>query len=233
MMNMEQNIPDLRRSKEWQIDEKLSYEFSSLGFYFSGHPFDTYRNDCKYFTHDNIVSLKRMLDSKKREHYKKGQPLIDLAGLITDVRRRGNNLAFKIDDGTALIEGIVFGEKMEKLKGMIVNNQLLFLQGKFRFDSYADMWQLVIEEVTPLEELIKTKARKLVIRCDSGFDPHKLKRILKSHTPGNCIVQLNYLTDVKQTKLTFSEEWKVNPTKKLRETLAEEIGFENFQFISG
>ena len=115
---------------------------------------------------------------------------------------------------------------------MIVNNQLLFLRGKLRYDKYADIWQLVIEEVTPLEELIKTKANKLVIRCDSGFDPQKLKQILKSHTPGNCIVQLNYLTDVKQTKLRLSEEWKVNPTKILRETLAQEIGFENFQFIS-
>ena len=230
--DIEKDIPDLRRSKEWQIDEKLGHEFSTLGFYFSGHPFDTYKNDCKYFTSDNIASLKRMLDSKKRESYSKDQSLIDLAGLITDVRRRGNNLAFKIDDGTALIEGIVFGEKIESLKGMIVNNQLLFLRGKLRYDKYADIWQLVIEEVTPLEELIKTKANKLVIRCDSGFDPQKLKQILKLHTPGNCIVQLNYLTDVKQTKLRLSEEWKVNPTKKLRETLAQEIGFENFQFIS-
>ena len=228
----DQNLPELRRAKELQVDEKLGFEYSTLGFYFSGHPFDAYRNDCKHFTRYNISSLKRMLDSKKRESYGNGNSLIDLAGLISDVKRRGNNLAFKIDDGTAMIEGIIFGEKMESLKGSIINNQLLFLRGKLRFDSYADMWQLVIEEVSQLEDLISNKAKKLVIRCDSNFNPHKLQKILKSHTPGSCSVQLNYLSDVNQTKMRLGEEWKVNPTKQLRETLAEELGIENFQFIS-
>tara|TARA_B100001559_G_scaffold139784_1_gene117390 strand:- start:5997 stop:9431 length:3435 start_codon:yes stop_codon:yes gene_type:complete len=228
----DRNLPDLRRKKELQVDEKLGFEYATLGFYFSGHPFDAYRNDCKHFTRYNISSLKRMLDSKKRESYGNNNSVIDLAGLVSDVKRRGNNLAFKIDDGTAMIEGIVFGEKMESLKGFIMNNQLLFLRGKLRFDSYADMWQLVIEEATPLEEMISNKAKKLVIRCDPNFNPKKLQNILKPHTPGNCSVQLNYLSDVSQTKMKFSDEWKVNPTKQLRETLAEELGIDNFQFIS-
>ena len=228
----EQNLPDLIRAKELQVDEKLGFEYSTLGFYFSGHPFDAYRNDCKHFTRYNISTLKRMLDSKKREGYGNNNSLIDLAGLVSEVKRRGNNLAFKIDDGTAMIEGIVFGEKMESLKGSIVNNQLLFLRGKLRFDSYADMWQLVIEEVSLLEELISNKAKKLVIRCDPNFNPKKLQKILKSHTPGSCSVQLNYLSDVNQTKMRLGNEWKVNPTKQLRETLVDELGIDNFQFIS-
>ena len=228
----DQNLPELRRAKELQVDEKLGFEYATLGFYFSGHPFDTYRNDCKHFTGYNISSLKRMLDSKKRESYGNNNAIIDLAGLVSDVKRRGNNLAFKIDDGTAMIEGIVFGERMESLKGFIRNSQLLFLRGKLRFDSYADMWQLVIEEASPLEELISNKAKKLVIRCDPNFNPKKLQKILKSHTPGKCSVQLNYLSDVNQTRMSLGDEWKVNPTKQLRETLAEELGIDNFQFIS-
>ena len=228
----DQNLPELRRAKELQVDEKLGFEYATLGFYFSGHPFDAYRNDCKHFTGYNISSLKRMLDSKKRESYGNNNAIIDLAGLVSDVKRRGNNLAFKIDDGTAMIEGIVFGERMESLKGFISNSQLLFLRGKLRFDSYADMWQLVIEEASPLEELISNKAKKLVIRCDPNFNPKKLQKILKSHTPGKCSVQLNYLSDVNQTRMSLGDEWKVNPTKQLRETLAEELGIDNFQFIS-
>ena len=228
----DQNLPELRRAKELQVDEKLGFEYATLGFYFSGHPFDAYRNDCKHFTGYNISSLKRMLDSKKRESYGNNNAIIDLAGLVSDVKRRGNNLAFKIDDGTAMIEGIVFGERMESLKGFIRNSHLLFLRGKLRFDSYADMWQLVIEEASPLEELISNKAKKLVIRCDPNFNPKKLQKILKSHTPGKCSVQLNYLNDVNQTRMSLGDEWKVNPTKQLRETLAEELGIDNFQFIS-
>ena len=57
-----------------------------------------------------------MLDSKKREGYGSNNSLIDLAGLISDVKRRGNNLAFKIDDGTAMIEGIVLAKRWRALK---------------------------------------------------------------------------------------------------------------------
>jgi hypothetical protein len=32
--------------------------------------------------------------------------------------------------------------------------------------------------------------------------------------------------------MSLGDEWKVNPTKQLRETLAEELGIDNFQFIS-
>jgi hypothetical protein len=32
--------------------------------------------------------------------------------------------------------------------------------------------------------------------------------------------------------MRLGDEWKVSPTKQLRETLAEELGIENFQFIS-
>ena len=53
----DQNLPELRRAKELQVDEKLGFEYATLGFYFSGHPFDAYRNDCKHFTRYNISSL--------------------------------------------------------------------------------------------------------------------------------------------------------------------------------
>ena len=72
----------------------------------------------------------------------------------------------------------------------------------------------------------------MVIRCDPNFNPKKLQKILKSHTPGKCSVQLNYLSDVNQTRMSLGDEWKVNPTKQLRETLADELGTDNFQFIS-
>ena len=38
--NMEKSLPQLNRTKEWKLDELLQKEFMSLGFYFSGPPFD-------------------------------------------------------------------------------------------------------------------------------------------------------------------------------------------------
>ena len=231
--NMEESLPQLKRAKEWKLDELLQKEFMSLGFYFSGHPFDTYRDDCKHLTKSSIATLKKMMETQKNGNdYSQQESLIRIAGLITTLKRRGNNYTFKIDDGTAVMEGIIFGERKDYFKDMLNNNSLLYLKGKLRFDSFADLWQFVAEDAVTIDSIVKKKATMLLIKCDSEFNPSKLKKILKSHTPGTCEIQLNYETDINHTKLKLGKEWTVSPTRELRDELTAELGSTNFQFIS-
>ncbi len=231
--NQEESLPELKRCKEWKLNELLDEEFSSLGFYFSGHPFDPYRDDCKHLTKSNIATLKKMMETQKNANgYTQQESLIQIAGLITTLKRRGNNYTFKIDDGTAVMEGIIFGERKDYFREMLNNNSLLFLKGKLRFDSFADLWQFVAEDAVTIDSIIKKKAKMLLIKCDSEFNPSKLKKILKSHTPGTCEIQLNYETDINHTKLKLGKEWTVSPTRELRDELTVELGSANFQFVS-
>ena len=231
--NQEESLPELKRCKEWKLNELLDEEFSSLGFYFSGHPFDAYRDDCKHLTKSNIATLKKMMETQKNANgYTQQESLIQIAGLITTLKRRGNNYTFKIDDGTAVMEGIIFGERKDYFREMLNNNSLLFLKGKLRFDSFADLWQFVAEDAVTIDSIVKKKAKMLLIKCDSEFNPSKLKKILKSHTPGTCEIQLNYETDINHTKLKLGKEWTVSPTKELRDELTVELGSTNFQFVS-
>ena len=115
---------------------------------------------------------------------------------------------------------------------MLNNNSLLYLKGKLRFDSFADLWQFVAEDAVTIDSIIKKKATMLLIKCDSEFNPSKLKKILKSHTPGTCEIQLNYETDINHTKLKLGKEWTVSPTTELRDELTAELGSTKFQFIS-
>ena len=205
----------------------------SLGFYFSGHPFDAYRDDCKHLTKSNIATLKKMMETQKNGNgYSQQESLIQIAGLITTLKRRGNNYTFKIDDGTAVMEGIIFGERKDYFRDMLNDNSLLYLKGKLRFDSFADLWQFVAEDAVTIDSIIKKKATLLLIKCDSEFNPSKLKKILKSHTPGTCEIQLNYETDINHTKLKLGKEWTVSPTTELRDELTAELGSTKFQFIS-
>ena len=231
--NQEESLPELKRCKEWKLNELLDEEFSSLGFYFSGHPFDPYRDDCKHLTKSNIATLKKMMETQKYANgYTQQESLIQIAGLITTLKRRGNNYTFKIDDGTAVMEGIIFGERKDYFREMLNNNSLLFLKGKLRFDSFADLWQFVAEDAVTIDSIVKKKAKMLLIKCDSEFNPSKLKKILKSHTPGTCEIQLNYETDINHTKLKLGKEWTVSPTRELRDELTVELGSANFQFVS-
>ena len=231
--NIQESLPTLNRSKEWVLSQLLKNEFTSLGFYFSGHPFDAYREDCKHLTKSNLATLKKMMDSQKNGNgYSDKESMIQVAGLITNLKRRGNNYTFKIDDGSAILEGIIFGERRDNFRDLLSNNSLLFLKGRLRFDSFADLWQFVVEDAVTINSIINKKAKTLLIKCDSKFDPERLQKILKVHTPGSCKIQLNYQTDINSTKLKLGKEWTVSPTKELRADLTAELGSHNFQFIS-
>ena len=227
-----QTLPKLRRKKEWKLNVLLLKEYQSLGFYFSGHPFDQYRKDCTYITKSPLDQLKFAMESSNGSYRSKQQNTIGLAGLATGLKRRGENLIFKLDDGTASIDVIIFGERKDNFKDLLVENAVLHLKGNLRFDAYADKWQFVAEVISGLDQLIEKKANTLLIKCDTKFDPDKLKSILQAHIPGPCKVNIHYKTDIDIYKLQLSEEWTVNATKELRDQLAVEFGSGNFQFLT-
>ena len=225
-------IPKLRRKKEWKLNVLLRNEYQSLGFYFSGHPFDPYRKDCTYITKSPIDQLKTSMEGSNGSFRSNQQKTIGLAGLVTGLKRRGENLIFKLDDGTASIDVIVFGERKDNYRDLLVENAVLHLKGSLRFDTYADKWQFVVEGISGLDQLIEKKANTLLIKCDTKFDPDKLKSILQAHIPGTCKVNIHYKTDIDIYRLQLSEEWTVNATKELRDQLTVEFGSGNFQFLT-
>ena len=227
-----QTLPKLRRKKEWKLNLLLRNEYQSLGFYFSGHPFDPYRKDCIYITKSPLDQLKANLEVSNGSLKTNQQKTMGLAGLITGLRRRGDNLIFKLDDGTASIDVIVFGERKDDFRDLLVENAVLYLSGSLRFDAYADKWQFVAEVIIGLDELIEKKARTLLINCDTQFNPDRLKSILQAHIPGSCKVNIHYKTDIDLYRLQLSEEWAVKATKELRDQLTVEFGSGNFQFLT-
>ena len=227
-----QTLPKLSRKKEWKLNVLLQNEYQSLGFYFSGHPFDPYRKDCTYITKSPLDQLKTTLEASNGSFRSNQQKMMGLAGLVTGLKRRGENLIFKLDDGTASIDVIVFGERKDNFRDLLVENAVLHLKGNLRFDAYADKWQFVVEGISGLDQLIEKKANTLLIKCDTKFDPDRLKSILQAHIPGPCKVNIHYKTDIDVYRLQLSEEWTVNATKELRDQLTVEFGSGNFQFLT-
>jgi len=227
-----QTVPKLRRKKEWKLNHLLQNEYQSLGFYFSAHPFDPYRKDCAYITKSPLDQLKSEMETSNGSFRSNQQNTIGIAGLVTGLKRRGENLIFKLDDGTASIDIIVFGERKDNFRDLLIENAVLHLKGNLRFDAYADKWQFVAEAINGLDQIIEKKAKTLLIKCDTKFDPDKLKSILQAHVPGPCKVNIHYKTDIDIYRLQLSEEWTVNATKELRDQLTIEFGYRNFQFLT-
>ncbi len=111
--------------EEWDAAQRLHEEKESLGFYFSGHPLDRYRE----ILSDIIdVDSRSLLQKKNRER-------VVLAGLISDIKvildRRGNPMAFvMVEDFHGSYELIVFSDCYNKQRDLLQLDSMVVVEGK-------------------------------------------------------------------------------------------------------
>jgi DNA polymerase-3 subunit alpha len=100
----------------WGERERLQNEKQSLGFYLSGHPFNAYREELRRFARTPLASLAPSHEP------------VTLAGVIYGVAvrnsRRGRMAVLTLDDGSARVEVVVFGELFHERRAVIQEDQV-------------------------------------------------------------------------------------------------------------
>src|SRR5690606_36145227 len=96
---------ELAKVAPWDLQTRLTEEKAALGFYFSGHLFDAWRDEVRRFAPSPLARL---------------QPARGLqwfAGVLAAVRpkmtRRGKMVYATLDDGSAQVEIAIFNELYE------------------------------------------------------------------------------------------------------------------------
>src|SRR6185369_6753737 len=101
----EEHAPQYIAVKPWGEKEQLMHEKTALGFFFSGHPYNTYKKELSRFVRRPLNQLQP------------AKELTMLAGVVVGLRalmtRRGKMLFVQLDDGTGMIEVSVFNELFE------------------------------------------------------------------------------------------------------------------------
>jgi DNA polymerase-3 subunit alpha len=198
---------DLAQVEPWEERERLSQEKSALGFYFSGHLFDAYRNEVKRFVRTSLASL---------------QPSRDLqwmAGVLTAVRtqmtRRGKMVFAVLDDGTSQIEVSIFNELFEQNRNLLREDQLLIIAGKVSHDEYSGGTRIVADSLYDLQMARESKARALCIRLNGNAHAQSLKDLLHPYRadpqngyPGTP-VEIVYDRGDARCVVRLSEDWRV------------------------
>ncbi len=101
---------------DWTFAERLSEEFTAVGFYLSGHPLDDYMGALK---RKGVVTLDEVTEQAER------QPLVaKLAGTVAGLQirksARGNRFAFcQMSDPTGAFEVTLFSESLEKAQDQL------------------------------------------------------------------------------------------------------------------
>ncbi|MDV6346475.1 DNA polymerase III subunit alpha [Nitrosomonas sp. Is35] len=224
----------LIQTEAWSEREKLHQEKIGLGYYFSGHPFDTYAAELKRFIRTRLDRL-----NPSRE------PQL-IAGIIHSVRvqmtRRGRMCVINLDDGKARVELVVFSELFDANRAWLKEDQLLIAEAKISNRNYngeeGDELRITAEQLYDLAGIRSRFARQLRISCDANTigQISSLKALLTPFTSqvqknyaNYCPVTVVYSNDLASGELELGNDWRVYLHDELLQALKAHFGDGNVE----
>jgi DNA polymerase-3 subunit alpha len=150
-------LPD---TPEWDEKTRLSGEKSTLGFYISGHPLESYRELLSEFATHTTASV-RELDSGTE---------VAIGGVITELRRRKSRkgdwwASFPFEDLEGQIEVLVFPKCFATHERDLDQERPALITG--RVESEDDRVRLIADSVCPLDELRERNVDAVQVRLEA------------------------------------------------------------------
>ena len=217
------HAPEYVAVKPWDERTQLMEEKTALGFFFSGHPFNSYKPGLARFVRRPLARIEP------------AKELVVLAGIVVGMRtqmtRRGKMLFAQIDDGTATVDVQVFNELYEAERTKIVTDGLLVVEGRVSYDDFSGGNRVVAERLMTLGEARARFARHLLLRMNGQADARKLKSLLAPFSPGPAQVRLRYRNDVAECEMVLGDGVRVRLDDELLEALAGWLAPENVEVV--
>ncbi|HET9485738.1 MAG TPA: DNA polymerase III subunit alpha [Xanthomonadales bacterium] len=214
---------ELPEVPEWPLLQRLNGERDTLGHYLSGHPTDTYG--------DWLTQLSSCPIGKADEHYRpNAQPdrrgrietPATLAGLVGNIRRRGDQMAFiQLEDGSGRIEVSFFREAFTDCAPLLTRDNVIVVEGALSLDDFSGQIVLRARRAWTLDEACERFARRVQVKLNgvrADFAQHLTER-LAPHRGGNTPVRLSYANGEAASELDLGDAWKVRASPSLLEAL--------------
>lgn len=243
MFGLVEPVAEIRASKpsdlaEWQERLLLSNEKEALGLYLTGHPFDAVRNDAKYLTDGKLSELTAEpppQTSKGQRNYAQPRRDATVAGLVVDVRRRGNRVSITLDDDSGRMEISLFSEAFHEFSHLLVKDEIVVVSGGLRYDDFIGSWTVNAKKVMHIDRVIESRAKSMILNLMPNGQGEqmlvKLHDLLLPFREGNCDVSVRYVGESAAARLSLGPEWAVRPSRELRDKLAELLGHNNVRLL--
>ena len=210
---------ELAKVAPWDLQQRLSEEKLALGYFFSAHMFDAWRDEVRRFA---STPLARLMPSRTPQWF---------AGVLAAVRvrmtRRGKMLYATLDDGTAQVEVAIFSELMDLHRGRLKEDSLIIMKGKVRNDEYSGGLSVSAEEIFDLQMAREAHAKCLHIRLNGQADAARLKQILEPFRaePASGVtgvaVEVALHRGEYACQLRLGDEWRVRMAPAMVQQLSE------------
>ena len=215
----------------------MAEEKKTLGLYLTGHPISRFSEELARFTNSRVIDI--VTATQAQSQGRAGDKTVILAGLVVAVRTRnsvrGGRMAFlTLDDRTARIELRVFGEVYEKHKQLLVDDQVLVVQGTLSHDRFSDSMRLTAERLLDIDAARGEYAQRLVLNLDASlFGNGLLDELAGALKPyrrqGQCSVWVRYSRPGARVQLVFDQSWRVLPAESLLRDLKKLVGQDKVQ----
>jgi DNA polymerase-3 subunit alpha len=231
------NMPvQMANVARWSLREQLQNEKISLGFYFSGHPYQEFEDELAHFVKLRLSEITPPSAPQNGAGRRAGKEVL-LAGMVGEIRiqqtRRGRMAIIKLEDGTGQLEVTAFNELYEASRTWIREGELLVVKGKASFDEYSGSMRVTAEEVFDLASARAASAKRLEIICSTNT-PVRIQQLsekLKPWCGGKCPVVLHYSNLIASAPMRLGEAWQVSLPDLLINDLRTLLGEDNVRIV--
>ncbi|WP_394780238.1 DNA polymerase III subunit alpha [Undibacterium sp.] len=214
--------PEYVKATPWTDKKRLTEEKLALGFYLSGHLFDSYAPEVRQFIKTTLAKLEPSRDLRL------------IAGIISGIRtqmtQRGKILIVTLDDGTAVVDVTVYSEILDQFKNLFKEDEFLAVLGKVSEDRFSGGLRISAEKVMDIGRARVQFSQGLRVTLTSDADVKMLQETLKPYLDQEgCPVVVRYQNSMASAELYFADGWRVNPDDGLRQTLSDWLSPKNVQ----
>jgi DNA polymerase-3 subunit alpha len=179
---------------DWSLEQKLIGERETLGHFLSGHPLDPWQGELATLVGYSLGDLDRLFSSKKNN---RGEAQVVLAGLVTAVRRRGDNQAFvQIEDTHGRLECAFFSDAFSEFAPLLSRDRIIIVEGGLREDSFNGGYSLRARQCWDFRSLCAQYGRQLALTIDLRERGawERLQQAMAAFRPGGTPLRLDVLT---------------------------------------
>jgi DNA polymerase-3 subunit alpha len=192
---------DLANISDWPLEERLRHERDTLGFFLSGHPLDPWQPE---FRHMGLCPLSSLEKTWQERKDRRGEAPVVVAGLISQMRKRGDNQAFVLlEDQVTGLECAFFSEAYQDYSALLTRDRIVVIEGTVREDNFNGGFSLRAKHCWDFQSLLLQYSKGIQCRLDLCCPDswQTLQTLLASYRPGQTPVLLQLKTATAEGRL--------------------------------
>lgn len=217
-------MPDMPAIRDWNIFDRLRYEFDAVGFYLSAHPLDSRKEQLERLGFKNYQQIEAELQHKPA--ISGNCAAVMMKKIEKFSAKMGKKFAIlQLSDPGGVYEAMMFSDVLAKSREQLIDGESYSVL--LNAEKREDQIRFTIHDIKPLENALEGKRRNVTIRFDNTADIPKLREVLKapqSENESGAFISFEiYLSDSKQfIDISLPGTWPY--TASVRSALADTEG---------